>query len=162
MKTFRPTCIVFLFAALVVCFSTACNDKRSTGEQPVIVDDASGAKAPAAQDTQQVGEYEHVKPAEQYPGGVQPNDTKAQKLVNQLFNYVYAICRTTDCPKTLDEARAALKKEYKMNWPKDPWGNYYDYVYRSDDDFDVRSWGPDGKPDTDDDIKVSEINRTED
>lgn len=160
MKIFRLTSLLFL-AGMVFVSLTACNDRRSVGEQPVIVDDESGSKAAAARETQQVGEYEHVKPAEQYPGGVVPNDSKAQKLVNQLFNYVFAICRSTDCPKTLDEARAALKKEYKMNWPKDPWGNYYDYVYRSDDDFDVRSWGPDGKPDTEDDINVSEINRTE-
>ena len=161
MRKCRPPHLVFFAAALAVC-ATSCNDRRSAGEQPVIADDGTGANAPVGQTTKPVGEYEHVQPAERYPGGVQPNDSKAQKLVNQLFNYVYAICRTTDCPKTLDEARQALKTQYKMTWPKDPWGNYYDYVYRSDEDFDVRSWGPDGKPDTPDDINVSEINRTED
>ncbi len=41
----------------------------------------------------------------------------------------------------------------KKTLPKDPWANEYRYVCEDNQNFSLSSMGPDGQPDTDDDIK---------
>ncbi len=48
-------------------------------------------------------------------------------------------------------------KQYLETLPKDPWGNDYIYIYPADNHpFELKSKGPDGELDTDDDISVWE------
>ena len=58
-----------------------------------------------------------------------------------------------------DEKRGPIRDEV----PDDPWGNTYELIpherYRSR--FVIRSWGPDGEPDTEDDIRSDTMNRKE-
>jgi general secretion pathway protein G len=41
----------------------------------------------------------------------------------------------------------------KKQLPKDPWGNDYRYVCEDGQNFSLSSMGPDGQPDTEDDVK---------
>ncbi len=50
-------------------------------------------------------------------------------------------------------------KQYLDRVPKDPWGNDYIYIYPSDKHpFELKSKGPDGELDTEDDISVWDDN----
>lgn len=158
---------IVLMALSVV--SLACNERRSAGEKPVIVEEEQqgGIKLKAPEvindgtKPQQVGEYEHVAQVEEFAGGVVPDERKAQKLVNQLHNYMMAVCSANqECPKNIDEAKEGLRKQFKLFWPKDPWGHPYVYTYIDPQTFEIKSYGEDGKPDTEDDINVAEINKT--
>ena len=63
-------------------------------------------------------------------------------------------------PADLDNWNGPYLKKKKI--PKDPWGNEFEMRpgERGWRDYEVRSWGPDGKPDTDDDIGSRTIKST--
>ena len=157
---------LFSLAFLSVCFAAlavlaaGCNQRRSEGLKPseeAVQADDQDVGTPK---TTRVGNDEHVAQVERFPGGVEPDDHKAQKLVNQLFNYCVGLCSTNqECPEDLDAAKEGVKKEYKLFWPKDPWGNFYQYKKIDDRTCDVWSMGPDGKDGTEDDIHVADSNR---
>lgn len=49
-----------------------------------------------------------------------------------------------------------------INWTepqKDPWGNDYVYEKKSNTQYDIMSWGPDGQEGTDDDIKKEDLSK---
>ena len=152
---------LFSFLILSVCFAacavlaTGCNQRRSEGQRPseesVAANDDSARPA--------MGSEEHVAQVERFPGGVEPKDHKAQKLVNQLFNYCAGLCAATqECPADLEAAKAGIKEKYQFFWPKDPWGKFYQYKKIDDRTFDVWSSGPDGEDGTEDDIHVAKSN----
>ncbi len=154
-------------AGLLFC-TFGCTERRSQGERPVIVEEESDSgiklKAPEVVNDgtkpQQVGEYEHVAQVEEFAGGVVPDERKAKKLVNQLHNYMMAVCSANQaCPKTFEDAKKGLNAKFGLFWPKDPWGNFYNYKYIDEQTFEITSFGEDGKPDTEDDIHVAEVNK---
>lgn len=152
-----------LCVATVAAFSFGCSDRRSEGQKPVLVDEEE-TSAPFGQqnkaEPQQVGEYEHVAQVQRFEGGIEPNDYKARKVVNQLFNYCVGVCSANmECPENLDAAKEAVRTQYKLFWPKDPWGTPYQYKRIDVQTCDVWSFGPDGKDGTEDDIHISEANR---
>lgn len=158
------------FFVLLVCFAVAaafcaCSERRSEGKKPELPKEEtnSGFDAPTqpAGYGQEIDGYQHVGLKQQFPGGIEPNDYKAQKLVNQLFNYCVGLCSAQqECPADISAAKDGLRKQYNIFWPnKDPWGNPYQYKRLDDMSCDVWSFGPDGKDGTDDDIRVSKNNR---
>ena len=159
----RP--LVFLILAL--CFAVAaasvmgCNERRSKGKKVTVQEDEDSAGKPgAAAPTAQVGEYDSVAPVERFPGGIEPNDYKARKLVNQLYNYCLGACSANqECPADLDAAKEAVRKQFGLFWPKDPWGNLYQYKRIDAQSCDVWSFGPDGKDGTEDDVHVAAVNK---
>lgn len=154
---------LFSFLIMSVCFAvcavltTGCNQRRSEGQKPSqesVADNSNHADSPAM-----AGGEAHVAQVQRFPGGVEPNDHKAQKLVNQLFNYCAGLCaKTQECPADLDAVMAGVKENYQFFWPKDPWGKLYQYKKIDDRTFDVWSSGPDGEDGTDDDIHVAKSN----
>lgn len=154
--------ILLVCFAAVAAFCAGCNDRRSEGQKPVVVeDDNSGFQKPEAPQARDAsGDYQHVGLKQQFPGGIEPDDYKAQKLVNQLFNYCVGVCSANqECPKDLAAARDGIRKQYGIFWPKDPWGNVYQYRRLDEQTCEVWSMGPDGKTGTDDDIHISKTNR---
>lgn len=153
--------ITLLCIAAMAAFSFGCSDRRSEGQKPVHVDDEPAAGAPRAPgQAQQVGEYEHVAQVQRFPGGIEPDDYKARKLVNQLFNYCIGVCSANqECPADLDAAKEATRKQFGFFWPRDPWGNLYQYKRIDVQTCDVWSFGPDGVDGTEDDVHVAKSNR---
>lgn len=162
--------LFIVFLAMGVAFFVGCNDRRSEGRKPVMVedDDRSGNSAAGGffgqggdrAKSSDIEGYQHVGLKNQFPGGIEPDDYKAQKLVNQLFNYSVGMCsREQECPSDLESAREGLRKHFGVFWPKDPWGNFYQYKKTGAMSCEVWSFGPDGKDATDDDIRVSKSNR---
>lgn len=161
--------LFIVFLAMGVTFFVGCNERRSEGKKPVVVeDDEVREKSGGGFFGQQTDRgtppdtegYQHVGLKNQFPGGIEPDDYKAQKLVNQLFNYSIGMCsREQECPADLDAARTGLRKHYGIFWPKDPWGNFYQYKRTGTMSCEVWSFGPDGKDATEDDIHISKSNR---
>ena len=155
----------FLIFTLSVClaltaFMSGCSQRRSEGQKPapeaVNGDSAQNSKTANTE----VGSDESVAPALRFENGVEPPEHKAQKLVNQLFNYCAGICANQqECPADLEAAKEATKTQYKFFWPKDPWGKPYQYKKIDDQHFDLWSAGPDGIDGNDDDIHVADSNR---
>ena len=156
---------LFLMFNLSVCLALTasvfgCNQRRSEGIKPSpesVNDDSANNSKPA---TMFVGDDEHVAPALRFENGVEPPEHKAQKLVNQLFNYCLSVCASQqECPADLEAAKEATQKQHKFFWPKDPWGKFYQYKKIDSMHFDLWSAGPDGIDGTDDDIHVADSNR---
>ncbi|MBQ9394860.1 MAG: type II secretion system protein GspG [Proteobacteria bacterium] len=149
-----------LCIAVVAAFSFGCSERRSEGQKPVVVDEEDTPRtAPRAENTQ-VGEYEHVAQVQRYPGGIEPDDAKARKVVNQLYNYSLGACSANqECPADLEAAKEAIRKQFSIFWPKDPWGNPYQYKKLDAQSCEVWSFGPDGKDGTEDDVHISKNNR---
>lgn len=146
--------------AAVAAFSAGCTQRRSEGQKPSAESVQENEVKQGQEQAVRVGSDEHVPPQQRFPGGVEPSDHKAQKLVNQLFNYCVGICgKQLACPDDLETAQKAVKEEYKLFWPKDPWGNPYQYKKIDDMHCDVWSLGPDGQDGTEDDIHVADSNR---
>lgn len=162
-RGWKRTGILMVFLALGAAFFCGCNERRSEGKKPVVVEDEAQVgfgSVPERNSVRETDGYEHVGLKNQFPGGVEPDDYKAQKLVNQLFNYSVGMCsREQECPADLDAAREGLRKQFGIFWPKDPWGNFYQYKKTGTMTCEVWSYGPDGKDATDDDIHISESNR---
>lgn len=162
-RGWKRTGLLMVFLALGAAFFCGCNERRSEGKKPVVVEDEAQVGFGSVSERNSVREtdgYEHVGLKNQFPGGVEPDDYKAQKLVNQLFNYSVGMCsREQECPADLDAAREGLRKQFGIFWPKDPWGNFYQYKKTGTMTCEVWSYGPDGKDATDDDIHISESNR---
>jgi len=159
MSRFKEGNLSFFVSVIVVLVAffalPGCSERRSEGEKPAVVD----ALPQTTPSTTTVGEYEHVAQVEEFAGGILPDDRKALKLVNQLFNYMLAVCSANqECPATFEEAKEGIRKQFGLFWPKDPWGNPYHYRRLDERTFDIRSLGPDGELDTADDITVSEVN----
>jgi hypothetical protein len=151
--------ILSLCIAVVAAFSFGCNERRSEGQKPVQVNDEDKPGLQQKGEAQQVGEYEHVAQVQRFQGGIEPDDYKAQKLVNQLYNYCVGVCSANmECPADLDIAKEAVRKQFGLFWPKDPWGNPYQYKKIDAQTCDVWSLGKDGKDGTADDIHVSKAN----
>lgn len=150
---------LFLSIGLVASLTAlSCNDRRSEGKKPEVVDAKEVLQA-ARQVTVQVGEDEHVMPVEEFKGGIVPDERKAQKLVNQLYNYTLAVCSSKRaCPETAEAAKDALLDKYGLFWPDDPWGKPYSYKLISKQKFEIRSFGPDGIEGNADDVTVAAIN----
>jgi len=160
MKNHR--CFVLGVAVcLMASLGFGCSERRSTGEKPAVPQESDAESNAAARpaDTDSMDNEQHVAQVEQFPGGVQPDEYKAQKLVNQLTNYMMAVCSENGCPKDVDSAKKGVRAQFKINWPSDPWGNDYTYKYISDSKFEITSLGKDGQPNTEDDIKASKQNR---
>lgn len=155
--------ILALWIAAVAAFSFSCNDRRSEGQKPVHVDEEETTISPLQKkqaETQQIGEYEHVAQVQRFEGGIEPDEYKARKLVNQLFNYCIGVCSANmECPADLEAAKEAVRTQYKLFWPKDPWGNPYQYKRIDVQTCDVWSFGPDGKDGTEDDVHIAKANR---
>lgn len=154
---------IFLCAILTVSLlAISCNDRRSEGVKPKVVDREESAQIGQSGQqgaTMQVGDYEHLAPVEEFKGGVVPDERKAQKLVNQLYNYTRAICSAKrSCPETAEDAQEALLEKYGLFWPDDPWGKPYSYKFINKQKFEIRSFGLDGIEGNEDDITVSSIN----
>lgn len=151
---------ILLCIAAMAAFSFGCSDRRSEGQKPVHVDDEPASGAPQGSQQTQVGEYEHVAQVQRFPGGIEPNDYKARKLVNQLFNYCIGVCSSNqECPADLEAAKEETRKLYGFFWPRDPWGNFYQYKRIDIQTCDVWSYGPDGVDGTEDDVHVAKSNR---
>ena len=154
---------------LLVCFAVAaalamgCTNRRSEGQKPVVVEDDEDTRGFAKPVTARSTDEDAAAQGglkQQFRGGIEPDDYKAQKLVNQLFNYCVGLCSIEqECPKDLDAAREGIRKQYSIFWPKDPWGNFYQYKRLDPQTCEVWSSGPDGKDGTPDDIHVSKSNR---
>ena len=159
----RP--LVFLILALcfavVAAFAMGCNERRSEGKRVVVQEEEDTAGRPQAAAPTPVGEgYDSVAPVERFPGGVEPDQYKARKLVNQLYNYSLGVCSANqECPADLDAAKEAVRKQFGLFWPKDPWGNLYQYKRIDAQSCDVWSMGPDGKDGTEDDVHVAAANK---
>lgn len=168
----RGNWLLFVFLAVGAAFFAGCNERRSEGKKPVVAEEETrgdgdsgggffdrGGSGSGSQPSDAEG-YRHVGLKNQFPGGIEPDDYKAQKLVNQLFNYSVGMCsREQECPADLDAAREGLRKQFGIFWPKDPWGNFYQYKKTGTMSCEVWSFGPDGKDATEDDIHISESNR---
>ncbi len=155
-------CFVFgVVACFIAAVGVGCNERRSAGEKPAIAqsDDEKAAATNTHANTDAMDNEQHVAQVEQFPGGIQPDEYKAQKLVNQLTNYMMAVCSEAGCPKDLDTAKQSIRKQFKINWPSDPWDNDYAYKYIDDSKFEIISLGKDGKEGTADDIRASKENR---
>ena len=91
----------------------------------------------------------------------------AKSMVSDAFAVPMMSCKlsvgryptTEEGIKALETAPDSLgerwKGPYVRNLPLDPWGNPYKYRFpaqKSKDDYDLWSNGPDGQPDTEDDI----------
>ena len=152
---------LLLCSVAVATFSFGCSERKSEGKKPVHVDEeTTGLPGQKITEPQQVGEYEHVAQQKRFEGGIEPDQVKARKLVNQLFNYSVGICSAyQECPADLDGIKAALKEKYNLFWPKDPWGKPYQYKKIDDQSCDVWSSGPDGIDGTEDDVHVAKVNR---
>lgn len=87
--------------------------------------------------------------------GSQLDTAKAQMSnIGQAVD-IYKMQNGSRLPDTLEELAAEnpkTGKPYIERIPKDPWGNPYDFADLDKGDFELSSWGPDGQPDTDDDI----------
>ena len=153
--------ILSLCIAVVAAFSFGCSERRSEGKKPVIVDDDTNQNGGFRKvEKSQVGEYEHVAQVQRFEGGIEPDDYKARKLVNQLYNYCLGACSANqECPADLEAAKEATRKQFGFFWPKDPWGTFYHYKRIDVQTCDVWSSGPDGKDGTEDDIHVAKRNR---
>ena len=152
--------ILTLCIAAVAAFSFGCSDRRSEGQKPVHVDEEETPSMQKKAEPQQIGEYEHVAQVQRFQGGIEPDEYKARKLVNQLFNSCVGACSANqECPADLDGAKEAVRKQFGLFWPKDPWGNFYQYKRIDVQTCDVWSFGPDGKDGTDDDVHVANANR---
>lgn len=150
--------ILSLCIAVVAAFCFGCNERRSEGQKPVQVEENESGFQKQNQ-AQQLGEYEHVAQVQRFQGGIEPDDYKAKKLVNQLYNYCIGACSANmECPADLDAAKEAVRKQFGLFWPKDPWGNPYQYKKIDEQTCDVWSFGKDGKDGTKDDIHVSKAN----
>lgn len=146
--------------AVVAAFSFGCNERRSEGKKPVVVDEEDNPAGFRQPEKSQVGEYEHVAQVQRFEGGIEPDDYKARKLVNQLYNYCIGVCSANqECPADLDAAKEAVRKQFGLFWPKDPWGKPYQYKKIDAQTCDVWSSGPDGQDGTDDDVHVAKSNR---
>ena len=93
--------LFIVFLAMGVTFFVGCNERRSEGKKPVVVEaDEVREKSGGGFFGQQTDRgtpsdtegYQHVGLKNQFPGGIEPDDYKAQKLVNQLFNYSIGMC----------------------------------------------------------------------
>ena len=155
-----------LLVAVMAAFSMGCSGRRSEGQKPAVADDGSRDKAAdkdsgrsksesdVTADGEVLGATKHeVAQHEETVNG------KAQRLVNQLYNYCLGICKNDECPADLDAAKKAVKEQYRINWPKDPWGKPYQYKKTGDDSCEVWSAGPDGIDGNEDDIRLEEKNR---
>ena len=153
--------VLALCFAVVAASVVGCNERRSTGKKvEVQEDDNSGAQQQAAAPRATEDGYENVAPVERFPGGVEPDQYKARKLVNQLYNYCIGVCSANqECPADLDAAKEAVRKQFSLFWPKDPWGNPYQYKRIDAQTCDVWSFGPDGKDGTEDDVHVAAANK---
>ena len=150
--------ILSLCGAVVAAFSFGCSDRRSEGQRPVMAEDNAPQKQAAA--PTMVGNDEHVAQVQRFEGGIEPEQYKARKLVNQLFNYCVGVCSSArECPETADAAKEAVRQQYGLFWPKDPWGKPYQYKRIDAQTCDVWSSGPDGMDGTEDDVHVSQNNR---
>ena len=155
MKGNRAFNFVFVLC-LAGLAALGCNERRSQGEKPTVAADSAAKAAESAKNDS----VAHVEQTEEFPGGVQPDDYKAQKLVNQLTNYMMAVCsEQVGCPKDLDAAKEGVKAQFKLRWPDDPWGHPYVYKYISDTKFEITSMGADGQDGTKDDVHASKKNQ---
>ena len=155
-------CIILAVCFMVLAaFSFGCNERRSEGQKPAAATVEKDSKFQKNADgSMQVDGYNHVAQNQRFQGGIEPDDYKAKKLVNQLFNYCVGICASNqECPADLDAARNAIKEQYKITWPKDPWGKLYQYKKIDDMHCDVWSSGRDGEDGTKDDIHVASDNK---
>ena len=89
-------------------------------------------------------------------GNTQIAETEIDKLRGTLNTY-YMMQQPNRYPDTLDELTAGanplLKGDSKL---KDPWGNRYIYKKRNNQQFELYSAGPDGSPNTEDDIDIQD------
>lgn len=145
--------------AVLAAFSFGCSERRSEGQKPTSVQENKEAANSGTQNADAPVKYE--RPVKHMPQTPEEADReKAQRLVNQLYNYLIGICMNTqDCPADFDAAKAAVKSTYQLNWPKDPWGKLYQYKRIDDTHCEVWSAGPDGIDENDDDIRIEEKNR---
>lgn len=157
-KTFYFSTVLLCVVLAASATTLSCNERRSEGVKPKVVESEEVAQV-AQQATVKVGDYEHIAPVEEFKGGVVPDERKAQKLVNQLYNYTLAVCSAKRaCPDTPENAKDALLEKYGLFWPDDPWGKPYSYKFISKQKFEIRSFGPDGIEGNEDDVTVSAIN----
>ncbi|MEM6989865.1 MAG: type II secretion system protein GspG [Myxococcota bacterium] len=86
----------------------------------------------------------------------QQTTAKNQTTTIEQAVMTYRASKRGKCPRTLIELRAS---GYLSNTPKDPWGNDYEFVCDgAATEVEVRSPGPDGESETDDDITNGDLN----
>ncbi|MDX9720024.1 MAG: type II secretion system protein GspG [Myxococcota bacterium] len=109
---------------------------------------SGGGTQPAAAASE--GNHQHVAPSKNKT--VETDREKAARVARQLASYLMPEASSNGAPADLEAAKAALKVQ-SVSWAKDPWGNPYAYVKTGDSTFEVYSLGPDGQPDSGDEIR---------
>ncbi len=141
---------------LAVAVSGCKTERRSRGQAPqqqaVERAKTEGIEGDAADSAQ------NVTPKKPTLGGkVEVKLAKARKVINQLTNYGMSVAsKQGDSPADLAKMKEALKSEFNLNWPNDPWGKPYVYEKGEGTSFKIFSCGEDGEPGTQDDVSATQ------
>lgn len=133
--------LVLVSVLLLAC--VGCDEKKSSGSGGGSGGGGGGGASPSNQVQGPTKGGPKAKTSEQ----------KAQKVLNQLNNYLLAIVSAQGAPADLDAAKQAVRETNSLSWPKDPWGKPYVYSKTGEGSYDLFSAGPDGRDGTADDIR---------
>lgn len=92
-------------------------------------------------------------------GGNPLDEARRSRAKAQMANFSAAIDmhhlqhkKLPDSLEALTETSARDPHPFLKKLPKDPWGNDYEYRVLDRRNYEIRSYGPDGQPDTEDDL----------
>ncbi|MDF1702222.1 MAG: type II secretion system major pseudopilin GspG [Planctomycetota bacterium] len=87
-----------------------------------------------------------------FKGNVSAAETQMSNFESAIDQYRMSNKKLPDSLDALTETDGRNPYPFMKTIPKDPWGNEYEYRVLDRSTFQLRSYGEDGEPDTDDDI----------
>lgn len=87
-----------------------------------------------------------------FEGNVRAAETQMKNFESAIDQYRMQKKKLPDSLEALTETDGKNPYPYMKSIPVDPWGNEYEYRVLDRSNYQLRSYGEDGEPDTDDDI----------